>query len=159
MEKQTKYRAFIEVLISSNVGQYIELPQIAVMGDTSAGKSSLLSAVCGIEFPASEGLTTRCPARVRLEKSKKQFTTVDIMWTQEKRDGWEMKRFKGGDLGGIKSAIADAQACILDKSGLTDTACASDIVELPFSGLIASTSLSSTCRAMSPQQATPNQTH
>lgn len=56
------------------------------------------------------------------------------MWTQEKRDGWEMKRFKGGDLGGIKSAIADAQACILDKSGLTDTACASDIVEIAVFG-------------------------
>ena len=132
MEKQKTYRAFIEVLHSSNVGHYIELPQIAVMGDTSAGKSSLLSAVCGIEFPANDALTTRCPARVRLEKCEEEFTTVGIKWIMEKRDCWEVRRFKAGDLDGIKSAIAAAQACILDKSGLTD--CASDIIEIAVYG-------------------------
>ncbi|KAJ0406020.1 hypothetical protein P43SY_010076 [Pythium insidiosum] len=36
------------------------------MGDTSSGKSSLLSALSGITFPSSDQLTTRCPAQLIL---------------------------------------------------------------------------------------------
>ncbi|KAI8827296.1 P-loop containing nucleoside triphosphate hydrolase protein [Chytriomyces cf. hyalinus JEL632] len=39
------------------------------MGDTSSGKSSLLSAISGIEFPSSDLLTTRCPTQLILTKA------------------------------------------------------------------------------------------
>jgi hypothetical protein len=38
------------------------------MGDTSSGKSSLLSAIAGNNiFPSNNELTTRCPTRLRME--------------------------------------------------------------------------------------------
>jgi len=41
------------------------------MGDTSSGKSSLLSQLSGkIEFPSNDRLTTRCPTRLRMERTK-----------------------------------------------------------------------------------------
>ncbi|KAG3089312.1 hypothetical protein PI124_g10231 [Phytophthora idaei] len=39
-------RKLIDQLRDVGLDRYIELPQIAVMGDTSSGKSSLLSAGC-----------------------------------------------------------------------------------------------------------------
>jgi len=57
-------------LHANGLGDYIELPQIAVMGDTSSGKSSLLSAIAGyLLFPSNNELTTRCPTRLRMENS------------------------------------------------------------------------------------------
>ncbi|TPX72478.1 hypothetical protein CcCBS67573_g05852 [Chytriomyces confervae] len=47
-------RNLIDRLRSIGLDKYIELPQIAVMGDTSSGKSSVLSAISGIEFPSSD---------------------------------------------------------------------------------------------------------
>jgi GTPase SAR1 family protein len=37
------------------------LPKYAMVGDQSAGKSSIVQALCGIPLPRSEGTTTRCP--------------------------------------------------------------------------------------------------
>ena len=37
------------------------LPKYAVVGDQSAGKSSIVQALCGIALPRSSGTTTRCP--------------------------------------------------------------------------------------------------
>ncbi|KAE9132472.1 hypothetical protein PF006_g15275, partial [Phytophthora fragariae] len=51
-------RKLIDHLRDIGLDQYIELPQIAVMGDTSSGKSSLLSALSGVSFPSSDQLTT-----------------------------------------------------------------------------------------------------
>ncbi|GLD99443.1 hypothetical protein PINS_up008162 [Pythium insidiosum] len=59
-------RDLIDRLREIGLDQYIELPQIAVMGDTSSGKSSLLSALSGVTFPSSDQLTTRCPAQLIL---------------------------------------------------------------------------------------------
>jgi predicted GTPase len=98
-------RRFIDVLQKSNVGDYIELPQISVMGDTSSGKSSLLTAVSGIEFPSSDKLTTRCPARPRLEKNATEKTKVSIKWTGEEKEGWGTKTLLNTDMEGIKEAI------------------------------------------------------
>jgi interferon-induced GTP-binding protein Mx1 len=45
------------------------IPQIAVMGDQSSGKSSVLEAICGIPFPRGTGLVTRCATQIRLKKA------------------------------------------------------------------------------------------
>ena len=48
------FRRLMDKLREENLEQYVELPQIAVMGDTSSGKSSLLSAIAGFEiFPTT----------------------------------------------------------------------------------------------------------
>ncbi|KAF1321597.1 Interferon-induced gtp-binding protein mx, partial [Globisporangium splendens] len=61
-------RQLVDHLREIGLDQYVELPQIAVMGDTSSGKSSLLSALSGVSFPSSDQLTTRCPTQLILNQ-------------------------------------------------------------------------------------------
>ncbi|KAJ3090359.1 hypothetical protein HK100_007472 [Physocladia obscura] len=72
-------RNLVDKLRSINLGNYVELPQIAVMGDTSSGKSSVLSAISGITFPSSSELTKRCPTQVILSESENFSGTVRLV--------------------------------------------------------------------------------
>ena len=69
MYEETLYRNFIDNLYKNDIEKYINLPQIAVMGDTSSGKSSVLTAISKIEFPANDKLTPRCPMRLSMKRS------------------------------------------------------------------------------------------
>lgn len=51
---------------------------MTVMGDTSSGKSSVLSALSGIEFPSSEKLTTRCPTQLILSDAETFSGTIRL---------------------------------------------------------------------------------
>jgi interferon-induced GTP-binding protein Mx1 len=51
------------------VQEKLPIPQIAVMGDQSSGKSSVLEAISGIPFPRGSGLVTRCPTMVIMSRS------------------------------------------------------------------------------------------
>lgn len=55
----------IDDLRKIGVDKHVPIPQIAVMGDQSSGKSSVLEAISGIDFPRGTGLVTRCPTQVR----------------------------------------------------------------------------------------------
>lgn len=44
----------------------ISVPGIVVVGSQSAGKSSTMESICGIQFPTGEGMCTRCPTVVSL---------------------------------------------------------------------------------------------
>mmetsp|Transcript_1525 Transcript_1525/g.2891 ORF Transcript_1525/g.2891 Transcript_1525/m.2891 type:complete len:790 (+) Transcript_1525:17-2386(+) len=46
--------------------QGIALPQIAVVGDQSSGKSSVLENITGIPFPKGQGTVTKCPTRITI---------------------------------------------------------------------------------------------
>ncbi len=45
----------------------VEVPGVIVVGNQSAGKSSVLEAISGINFPRGENTCTRCASIVRLE--------------------------------------------------------------------------------------------
>ncbi|CAI5739463.1 unnamed protein product [Hyaloperonospora brassicae] len=77
--KAQEERKLIDKLRDIGLGQYIELPQIAVMGDTSSGKSSLLSALSGVSFPSSDQLTTRCPTQLVLSRASTFSGTVRLV--------------------------------------------------------------------------------
>lgn len=47
----------------------VELPQIAVIGNQSAGKSTLIEAISGIQVPRAAGTCTRCPMEITLISS------------------------------------------------------------------------------------------
>ncbi|KAF8340724.1 P-loop containing nucleoside triphosphate hydrolase protein [Cantharellus anzutake] len=47
----------------------LDLPRIAVIGNQSAGKSSLIEAISGITVPRASGTCTRCPMECRLQQS------------------------------------------------------------------------------------------
>ncbi|ELK08491.1 Interferon-induced GTP-binding protein Mx2 [Pteropus alecto] len=58
----------IDSLRALGVEQDLALPAIAVIGDQSSGKSSVLEALSGVALPRGSGITTRCPLELKLKK-------------------------------------------------------------------------------------------
>src|SRR5947207_11806286 len=74
----TTARALIDVvnkLHQCGTDEYLDLPKIAVIGNQSAGKSSLVESISGITLPRSTGTCTRCPFKVMLKSD-----TVESVW-------------------------------------------------------------------------------
>lgn len=68
--------SLIDWLRDFHLNDYISLPRIAVLGEQSAGKSSLLESICGMNFlPRGSGIVTRRPLELRMIK-----TNVDIAY-------------------------------------------------------------------------------
>nr|XP_034971708.1 interferon-induced GTP-binding protein Mx2-like [Zootoca vivipara] len=58
----------IDSLRALGVEKDLALPAIAVIGDQSSGKSSVLEALSGVALPRGSGIVTRCPLELRLKK-------------------------------------------------------------------------------------------
>lgn len=43
----------------------VELPELVLVGDQSAGKSSLMSALTEVQLPKDQGICTKCPANIK----------------------------------------------------------------------------------------------
>jgi len=57
----------VDELRDVGLQQHISLPRIAVLGSQSAGKSSVLESIVGIDFlPRGSGVVTRRPLELRL---------------------------------------------------------------------------------------------
>ncbi|PYH80584.1 hypothetical protein BO82DRAFT_286169, partial [Aspergillus uvarum CBS 121591] len=54
----------IDKLFACNVGEYINLPQLVVVGDQSSGKSSVLEGLTKLKFPRDSGLCTRFATQI-----------------------------------------------------------------------------------------------
>ncbi|KAG5851541.1 hypothetical protein ANANG_G00052780 [Anguilla anguilla] len=61
----------IDSLRSLGVEEDLALPAIAVIGDQSSGKSSVLEALSGVALPRGSGIVTRCPLILKLKKVKR----------------------------------------------------------------------------------------
>ncbi|KAF5701089.1 Mx2 (GTPase) [Fusarium mundagurra] len=68
----------IDKLRLQGVSHYIDLPEIIVCGDQSAGKSSVLEAVSGMKFPIKDGLCTRFATELVLRRGPKMIIDVSI---------------------------------------------------------------------------------
>lgn len=75
----------------------VKLPQICVVGDQSAGKSSVLEAITGTPFPRDAGACTRFATEIRLRRSKDSSLTVSIIPDKHRnvRDQEHLKQFGG----------------------------------------------------------------
>lgn len=134
MQNQAMLRKLVKYMEDHNIQDYgVELPQIAVMGDTSAGKSSLLSAISKIIFPSADGMCTRCPTRLRMERSPGAFkASVHINWhPTSKYGGKQVKSAVLHEISEITKAIEDSQKLIIDCSRQS---VAKDIIEVNISG-------------------------
>ncbi|XP_061583829.1 interferon-induced GTP-binding protein Mx-like [Cololabis saira] len=60
----------IDSLRSLGVERDLALPAIAVIGDQSSGKSSVLEALSGVALPRGNGIVTRCPLELKMTKRK-----------------------------------------------------------------------------------------
>ncbi|NXA35767.1 MX protein, partial [Eudromia elegans] len=79
IEEQTLYKQYeqkirpcidlIDSLRALGVEKDMALPAIAVIGDQSSGKSSVLEALSGIALPRGNGIVTRCPLELKLKKT------------------------------------------------------------------------------------------
>ena len=61
-----KLNEIVKALRDCGTEEIIKLPKIAVIGNQSAGKSSLIEAISQIKVPRASGTCTRCPMEVIL---------------------------------------------------------------------------------------------
>ncbi|CAF2028320.1 unnamed protein product [Rotaria magnacalcarata] len=62
----------------------IALPQIAVVGDQSVGKSSVLEALSSIQLPRAQQICTRCPLELRMKNTtSNEYATIRCKGIEE----------------------------------------------------------------------------
>ncbi|KAM9454440.1 interferon-induced GTP-binding protein MxA [Clarias gariepinus] len=62
----------IDSLRALGVEKDLALPAIAVIGDQSSGKSSVLEALSGVALPRGSGIVTRCPLELKMKRSQEE---------------------------------------------------------------------------------------
>lgn len=59
----------IDKLFAYNIGEYISLPQLVVVGEQSSGKSSVLEGLTKMAFPRDSGLCTRHTTQILFRRN------------------------------------------------------------------------------------------
>ncbi|PBK61230.1 hypothetical protein ARMSODRAFT_1089911 [Armillaria solidipes] len=102
----------------SNTGAQkdIDLPQIAVIGQQSAGKSSLIESISGITLPRASGTCTRCPTECRLLYSSAPWKCVVSLRMADAHGKPDMKQFGDAiyDKSQVEERLRRAQRAILN---------------------------------------------
>lgn len=68
----------IDQLRSQGFSRYVDLPEIIVCGDQSAGKSSVLEAISGMSFPTKDSLCTRFATELILRRHPTPSVKISI---------------------------------------------------------------------------------
>jgi hypothetical protein len=63
------YQKTIKLLRNCGIEGLIQLPKIALIGNQSSGKSSLIEAISRVKVPRAAAIYTRCPMEVILSRS------------------------------------------------------------------------------------------
>ena len=122
---------------STNVSQWIDLPTVAVFGDTSSGKSSLLSNLAMIELPSNHSLTTRCPILLQMRRSNQREARITVQWKSvvvagsEEMPAFEERLATEETWNSIPQFVQEAQEHILQHTGKD---VAPDIISLQIAG-------------------------
>jgi predicted ATP-dependent endonuclease of OLD family len=110
----------IDKLFACNVGEYIDLPQLVVVGDQSSGKSSVLEGLTALPFPRDSGLCTRFATQITFRRSKEQGITVSIIPARdasadhaEVARNWVKKDLKTLDSSSFIQIISEVCKCQL----------------------------------------------
>ncbi|KAM0321796.1 hypothetical protein ACHAQA_009893 [Verticillium albo-atrum] len=107
----------IDRLRSQGFSRYVDLPEIIVCGDQSAGKSSVLEAISGMSFPAKDGLCTRFATELVLRRDPTTSIKVSITPGEESYSEGEKKALQkwrpqvdiDEDGGGLEAVVEDAK--------------------------------------------------
>ena len=67
--KSTRRLEQIAGLRVRRIGDHVDLPQLVVCGDQSAGKSSVLEGITGLPFPRQDGVCTKFATEIILQHS------------------------------------------------------------------------------------------
>lgn len=76
----------IDSLRSKGLSRYVDLPEIAVCGDRSSGKSSVLEAISGMSFPTKDNLCTRFATELVLRRDAVAKVEVSIAAGQDRTE-------------------------------------------------------------------------
>eukprot|EP00750_Incisomonas_marina_P033381 INCI9826.2.p1 GENE.INCI9826.2~~INCI9826.2.p1 ORF type:complete len:844 (+),score=159.11 INCI9826.2:491-3022(+) len=74
----TKLLQVVNELRQVGLDQDLPIPQIAVCGDQSSGKSSVLEAISGVAFPRGTGLVTRCATELTITPGETWRATASV---------------------------------------------------------------------------------
>ncbi|KAK1757857.1 P-loop containing nucleoside triphosphate hydrolase protein [Echria macrotheca] len=92
-------RALLDLIEKLQFAQLdnVKLPQIVVVGDQSAGKSSVLEAITGTPFPRDAGACTRFATEIRLRRAAQSSINVSIIPDKNRsfKDQERMREFGG----------------------------------------------------------------
>jgi hypothetical protein len=69
----------IDKLFACNVGEYINLPQLVVVGDQSSGKSSVLEGLTRLPFPRDSGLCTKFATQITFRRASEHSVKATIL--------------------------------------------------------------------------------
>ena len=69
----------IDKLFACNVGEYVNLPQLVVIGDQSSGKSSVLEGLTNLPFPRNSGLCTRFATKITFRRAPVDSVAVSVI--------------------------------------------------------------------------------
>ncbi|XP_056588126.1 interferon-induced GTP-binding protein MxB-like [Triplophysa dalaica] len=86
---EEKIRPCIDIvdnLRSLGVEKDLALPAIAVIGDQSSGKSSVLEALSGVALPRGSGIVTRCPLELKMIRTKEKGWHGKISYQTSNQD-------------------------------------------------------------------------
>lgn len=89
-----KLNEIINLLRHCGTEGLIQLPKIAVIGNQSAGKSSLIEAIAQIKIPRASGTCTRCPMEFILSRAEASSWSCEISL-----------RFDHSDLSGAANTV------------------------------------------------------
>ncbi|KAJ5472087.1 hypothetical protein N7539_008656 [Penicillium diatomitis] len=104
----------IDKLFACNVGEYINLPQLVVVGDQSSGKSSVLEGLTKLKFPRNSGLCTRFATQIIFRRDpslKIRKLTGSIISAahddQKENASWSISNIEALDEKEFKSMMAE----------------------------------------------------
>ncbi|KAF4974767.1 hypothetical protein FZEAL_8364, partial [Fusarium zealandicum] len=118
----TEQRSLLDLIDKLQFAQLddVKLPQIVVVGDQSAGKSSVLEALSGTPFPREAGACTRFATEIRLRRSKEPKFKVSIIPDKSRPYNEQARLLQyGGDVTGdttFDAMMRDATELIAPRS-------------------------------------------
>ncbi|KAL4247786.1 hypothetical protein AB1N83_014132, partial [Pleurotus pulmonarius] len=133
-------------LFNTGVQADVDIPQIAVIGAQSAGKSSLIESISGITLPRAAGTCTRCPTECKLSSSATTWSCVVTLRFTTDVNGQTLGQPRTiifgpaiTDKSDVEERIRRAQRAILNPSTSYQTFLNGDDEDLPKSELTFST--------------------
>lgn len=135
----------IDKLFACNAGDYVNLPQIVVVGDQSSGKSSVLEGLIKMPLPRDSGLCTRFATQIVFRRFRVRSVIASIIPDTnsssdriDKLKAWkkELKSLNSQEFVGILSEVHDAMGLARkqDRTFKNGSIFSSDVLRLEISG-------------------------
>jgi GTP-binding protein EngB required for normal cell division len=127
---QAEQRALLDTIDELRVlglGKYVDLPQLIVVGDQSAGKSSVLEAISRVRFPIKDGICTRFATELALRQSPN--TKIEVRVQNDSVGAFNRSGFDKGDLPRIIEEAKEHMGITNDFTGFSE-----DVLRIEIAG-------------------------